>query len=94
MDQEKIRKLIESLTDEQKKKAMACKNSKEFFSLLAELGVALPDEALDAASGGWSQTWGSWQDFTDASGSPADTSVDDVSEKQEPGKFGLPKTFF
>lgn len=56
MDSEKLNELLkgiwESLTDEQKEKAKGCKNLKELTALLGGMGVALPDELLDAVVGG------------------------------------------
>ncbi|MBR1829701.1 MAG: hypothetical protein IJ781_09375 [Atopobiaceae bacterium] len=42
----------ESLTDEQKAKARACKSAEEVMRLVAEEGIELPDEMLQAVSGG------------------------------------------
>ena len=44
--------LLNGLTEEQKEKAKACKTSNELMSFLSEIGVALPDEFLDAVAGG------------------------------------------
>ena len=44
--------ILNNLTDEQKKKATACKSLDELTACLGELGVALPDELLDAVAGG------------------------------------------
>ncbi len=41
-----------SLTDEQKKKADACKTANELMNLLSEEDIPLPDELLDMAVGG------------------------------------------
>ena len=53
---EKLNELLmgiyDSLTDEQKKKAKACKTMDEFMAFAGKEGVELPDEALDAISGG------------------------------------------
>ncbi len=49
--------LLEGLTDEQKEKAKACRDGKELIALLGEMGVALPDEALDAVAGGTQKLW-------------------------------------
>ena len=57
MDEKKINELLEGvmagLTDEQKAKASACKDTKELLDLLGDLGVELPDELLDSAAGGF-----------------------------------------
>ncbi|MBR6050604.1 MAG: hypothetical protein IKP68_05300 [Clostridia bacterium] len=56
MDNEKLNELLvnvwDSLTDEQKAKAKACKTPDELLKLAAEEGIELPDELLDAAAGG------------------------------------------
>lgn len=49
---ETLGKVYESLTDEQKEKAKDCKDVNELISVLGEIGVALPDELLDAVAGG------------------------------------------
>ena len=56
MDDKKLNELLNkalaSLTEEQKKKAKACRTAKELLDFLAEAGIELPDEALDKVSGG------------------------------------------
>ena len=56
MEQDKIKdtftKIMESLTDEQREKAMACDTPEQFFELIEKEGVALPDEMFDDAAGG------------------------------------------
>ena len=47
-----LQKIWDSLTDEQKEKARACKTDEELIALAAKEGVELPEEALDAVSGG------------------------------------------
>lgn len=47
-----LRDIWDSLTDEQKEKAKACKDVNELTKCLSEMGVELPDELLDAAAGG------------------------------------------
>ena len=49
---ETLGKVYESLTDEQKEKAKDCKDVNEVISALGEMGVALPDELLEAVAGG------------------------------------------
>lgn len=44
--------ILESLTDAQKEQVKACKDTNELIAKLSEMGVALPDELLDAAVGG------------------------------------------
>ena len=44
--------VFDSLTDEQKEKAKACKTEKELLDYLAEAGVELPDELLETVAGG------------------------------------------
>ena len=53
---EVMRGIFDNLTDEQKEKAKACKNMDELMKLAGEWGVELPDEALDAVSGGCDST--------------------------------------
>ena len=57
---EKMKELIKGiyghLTDEQKEKAKACKTMDELMTLAGEWGIELPDEALDAVSGGCSSS--------------------------------------
>ncbi len=52
MNDEKIKALLDSLPDEQREKAMACKSKEELFALLGELGVELSDAQLDGGVGG------------------------------------------
>ena len=44
--------LWDSLTDEQKEKAKACKSMDELTALAGQMGVELPDELLDSVAGG------------------------------------------
>ena len=46
---EQFNALLNGLNDEQKKKVNKCKDVNEFMLLLGELGIALPDELLEAA---------------------------------------------
>ena len=54
MEDKKLNEILEktcaSLTDEQKEKVKDCKDVNEFISALGEMGVALPDELLEASS--------------------------------------------
>ena len=43
----------DSLTDEQKEKAKACRSEEELLKLAAEEGIELPDEVMDAVAGGY-----------------------------------------
>ena len=56
MDKKRFRELFDSLTDEQKEKAKACKDVKELSALLGELDIALSDEQLDQVAGGQKAT--------------------------------------
>ena len=47
-----LKGIYDSLTDEQKEKAKACKTMDELTALAAKDGIELPDEALDAVAGG------------------------------------------
>ena len=52
-----LEELWDSLTDEQKEKARACKNLDELLKLAGEEKIELPDDMLDAVSGGvWAPT--------------------------------------
>ena len=57
MENEKLNEMLvdvwDSLTDEQKAKAKACKTPDELVKLAAEEGIELPDEVLEAVSGGY-----------------------------------------
>ena len=44
--------IYENLTDEQKEKAKKCKTMDEMMALAGEWGIELPDEMLDAVTGG------------------------------------------
>ena len=48
-----LEKVLAGLTDEQKAKAAECKDAGELCELLGKMGVALPDELLDDAAGGF-----------------------------------------
>ena len=48
-----LKGVYESLSDELKEKAKACKNTEEFVKLLGEAGIELPDEMLEAVAGGY-----------------------------------------
>ena len=56
MDNEKMTELMisvcKSLTDEQKENVKSCKNVNELAECLGEIGVALPDELMEAVAGG------------------------------------------
>ena len=47
-----LKGIYDSLTDEQKEKAKACKTMDELTALAAKEGIELPDEALDMVAGG------------------------------------------
>ncbi len=51
-----LKAAVDALSGEQKKKAAACETVQELIDLLTEAGVELPDELLDAVSGGGSRT--------------------------------------
>ena len=52
-----LKGIYDSLTDEQKAKAKACKTMDELTALAAKEGVELPDEVLDTVAGGYKTTW-------------------------------------
>lgn len=87
---EMLKGIYDALTDEQKEKAKACKTIDELTALLGEMGIALPDELLDAAAGGLGQTWGTWQDFPVYPGRPGDEPSDDPT----PGEKNPPMDHF
>ena len=47
-----LKDIYDSLTDEQKEKAKACKTMEELMLLAGKEGFELPDEMLDRVSGG------------------------------------------
>ncbi len=47
-----LKGVYDSLSDELKEKAKQCKTMDELTALAAKEGIELPDEALDAVSGG------------------------------------------
>ena len=49
---EALKDIYDSLTDEQKEKAKACKTTEELMAFVAKEGFELPDEALEAVAGG------------------------------------------
>ena len=66
MEKEKLDELqggiYESLTEEQKEKVKACQTPEELIALAGEEGIELPDEALDAVTGGYVCLWrGIWR---------------------------------
>ena len=50
--QQAMAAILDSLTDEQKEKARACKTFEELITLLGEMNVSLPDELMDEVAGG------------------------------------------
>ncbi len=61
--EEKMRELFKSLTDEQKEKIKACKTPEEVVDLIQNEGFELPDDALDLISGGTSGGRRRWSLF-------------------------------
>ena len=53
---EVMKGIFDNLTEEQKEKAKACKTMDELMTLAGEWGLEIPDEALDAVSGGCSSS--------------------------------------
>ena len=47
-----LKGIYDSLTDEQKEKAKACRTMDELMAFAGKEGLELPDEVLDAAAGG------------------------------------------
>ena len=54
---DQMSELLNGLTEEQKEKAKACKTPEELMVFWGKLGVALPDELLDAVAGGTLFEW-------------------------------------
>ncbi|MBQ6090888.1 MAG: hypothetical protein IJL07_06480 [Lachnospiraceae bacterium] len=52
MDEKKLKEIIGRLSEEQKAKALKCKNEDELLKFLGEVGIELPDELLVQVSGG------------------------------------------
>ena len=48
-----LKDIYNSLTDEQKEKAKACKTIDELMEFAGKEGLELPDELLDAVAGGY-----------------------------------------
>ena len=66
---EKMAGVLNGLTEEQKEKAKTCQTMEELMAFLSKLGAALPDEALDAVTGGryddlqwWERTHETWSE--------------------------------
>ena len=51
--EEALKGIWDSLTDEQREKAKACKTLDELTALAGREGIELPDELLDAVAGGY-----------------------------------------
>ena len=47
--QEKLKGILESLSDEQKERIKTCNNIDEILSVLGEEGVELPDEIVESS---------------------------------------------
>ncbi|MBE7008748.1 MAG: hypothetical protein E7422_06390 [Ruminococcaceae bacterium] len=72
---EALKGIWDSLTDEQKEKAKACKTMDELTALAGKEGVELPDELLDAVAGGFiykNREKGLWQVIDDYDGKVVD----------------------
>ena len=67
---EALKSVWDSLTDEQKEKARACKTMDELVKLAGKEGVELPDEVLDAVAGGYIHytQYGNYEIIEDRSG--------------------------
>lgn len=60
-----LKGIYDSLTDEQKAKAKACKSMEELTVLAGKEGIELPDEMLDAVAGGGHMDWMFCEDYCD-----------------------------
>ena len=49
---ETLKEIYDSLTEEQKEKAKACKTMDDFLKFAGEEGIELTDETLDSVAGG------------------------------------------
>ncbi len=49
---ETLKGIYDSLTEEQKEKAKACKTMDDFLKFAGEEGIELPDETMDSVAGG------------------------------------------
>ena len=71
MEENKYAKLLdgvfEKLTDEQREKALECKDADALLKMLNDEGVELPDELLDAVAGGaiYYSSWRGWEVYED-----------------------------
>lgn len=68
---EALNSVWDSLTDEQKEKAKACKTLDELTALAGKEGVELPDELLSAVAGGyvfWEAQTNNWEVIRDKDG--------------------------
>ena len=54
---ETLKAIVEKLNDEQKEKAKNCKTVKEFLEFAGNEGIELPDDLLNAVSGGILIDW-------------------------------------
>ena len=71
--QEALKGIWNSLTDEQREKAKACKTMDELTALAAKEGVELSDELLDAVAGGYIfDTGRGWEVISDSDGEVID----------------------
>ncbi len=50
---EMLKNMFDSMTDEQRDKALECKSPDEFFKFAAKERIPLPDDLLDAVNGGY-----------------------------------------
>lgn len=84
---EMLKEVLSGLTDEQKAKAAECKDEGALCELLGKMGVALPDELLDGAAGGFV-----WQNPGLGGGA---SGQNDGQEKGKKDPFSdMPKRFF
>ena len=54
---EKLREIYDSLTDEQKEKAMNCKTAEELMDFAGEEDIELPEELVESVAGGRRWFW-------------------------------------
>ena len=54
---EKLKEIYDSLTDEQKEKAMNCKTVEELMDFAGEEDIELPEELVEDVAGGFKWCW-------------------------------------
>ncbi len=84
-----LKGIYDSLTDEQKAKAKACKTMDELAALAGKEGIELPDEALDQVAGGVQARNPIGAGYVDEFGNPTPRNPDYRRPREERGKTVL-----